>query len=160
MSSPRSQTRVAPSPNASAPLERESPLEVVPTPPPNSDENGAGDQDVIEAGSTATSKAGRITEQLSGLSEDVREWAELRMELLQTEITEQVEFRVGQLKQGGVVGAIALVLIFFALVTLALGLGMWLGHAFWGFLAVTGLLALIGLIAWMALKPIPPGTKN
>ncbi|HRK74223.1 MAG TPA: phage holin family protein, partial [Rhodothermales bacterium] len=51
------------------------------------------------------------------------------------------------------------VFLFFCLITLALGLGMWLGHAFWGFLAVTALLLLAGLLfgiirpTFMKIKP-------
>lgn len=152
----------APSPVDRASLEREAPVRVITrekeTSTSESTPQDGAETNVQEAQSKG--KVGRVTDQISGLSEDVREWAELRLELLQTEVTEQVEYKIGQIKQGGTVAVIGAVLLLFVLVTLALGLGILFGDPFWGFLAVTGLLALVALIAWIALKPIPPGKKK
>jgi hypothetical protein len=103
-------------------------------------------------------KLGRITDDLAGLSEDLRVWVELRIELVRTEIMEQVEFRIAQVKQGAAAGLAATLGALFLLVTLALGLGWWLGHPFWGFLIVTLLLLGAALVLYVALKPKPPST--
>jgi len=101
-------------------------------------------------------KVARIGDALTGLSEDLREWVELRIALVQTEIMEQVEFRVAQGKMGAAVGLFAALGAFFLLVTLALGLGWWLGHPFWGFLIVTLLLIAVAVMSFLVLKPTPP----
>ncbi len=98
-------------------------------------------------------KVGRITDQLAGLSEDVREIVELRIQLVKREVMEQIEGRLSSVKGQAVVGALAAVAGVFLLLTIALGLGMLLGHAFWGFLIVTGLFLLGTLIAKRKFMP-------
>ena len=110
-------------------------------------------------------KVARIGDALTGLSEDLKAWVELRIELVQTEIMEQVEFRAAQAKMGAAAGLFAALGGFFLLVTLALLLG-WLLFvvfdlslllaAFLGFLIVTLLLFLGALVAYRTLKPPPP----
>lgn len=89
-------------------------------------------------------KLARITEHVAGLSEDLREWVELRVEVMKREIEETAQAAVVM----GVVGALA---GFFALLTLALGFsalylltGMSrpLGY-FLGFLTLTVLLGVV-----------------
>ena len=153
----RIQTPPAPNPVDSAPLERESPLRITPTPPSVVQEaNGTvGEKPTMVTDEPAT-RMGRLSKQLSGLSDDVKEIAELRIALAKAELTEQVDYGVGKAKQGSVAGVLAILGGFFLLVSLALGLGWWLGHMFWGFLIVTGLLLLGAGIAWLVLKPKPP----
>jgi hypothetical protein len=104
-------------------------------------------------------KIGRINGALAGLSEDLREWVELRVELVRTELLEAVEFKKAQAIQGVSAGLFAVLGALFLLVTLALGLGWWLGHPFWGFLIVTLLLLLVAGVCWMVFKPKPPSTR-
>ena len=157
----RTRTAPAPSPVDSASLERESPLRVTPTPSPSekpaSDEHDAGTTVVTEEPKT---RVGRLGKQLSGLGEDVKEIAELRLALAKAEITEQVDYGVGVAKQSSVAGVLALLGLFFLLVSIGLGLGWLLGHMFWGFLIVTGLLLSGAGIAWLVLKPKRPSTKS
>jgi uncharacterized protein (DUF58 family) len=56
-------------------------------------------------------------------------------------------------KGQAVVGALAALTGVFLLLSLALGLGMLLGHAFWGFLIVSGLFVLATLIAKKKFMP-------
>lgn len=101
-------------------------------------------------------KLGRIGDELTGLGEDLKEWVELRIELARTEIEEQIAYRVGQAKQGVAAGLFAVLGALFALVTLAIGLGWLLGHAFWGFLIVTLLLFAAAGVLYARLRPTPP----
>jgi hypothetical protein len=98
-------------------------------------------------------KVGRISDQLAGLSEDIREIVELRIQLVKREVMEQIEGRLSSVKGQAIVGALAAVAVVFLLLTVALGLGMVLGHAFWGFLIVTGLFLVATLIAKRMFMP-------
>lgn len=101
-------------------------------------------------------KLARIGDAVTGLGEDLKEWIELRIQIAQTEIQEQVEFRVGQAKQGAAAALFAALGGLFFLLTLAFGIGWWLGHPFWGFLIVTLLLFAAAIACYLALKPKPP----
>ena len=118
-----------------------------------------GERPTVVTGEPAT-RIGRLGRQLSGLSDDVKEIAELRIALAKAELAEQVDYGVGKAKQGSVAGVLAILGAFFLLVSLALGLGWWLGHMFWGFLIVTGLLLLGAGIAWLVLRPKPPTLRK
>jgi len=88
-------------------------------------------------------KVERISTQTRGIFGDVSSWVELRLKLFQVEIQERVQEKLNEtvIKIAPVAaGAIAGL---FALVTLALFVGWWLGHPAWGFLVVTVLLGLI-----------------
>ena len=89
---------------------------------------------------------GRITEQTRGLVDDLTAWVELRLELAQLEIEERVEKKANDLALKIILGVLAGLAGFFALVTGALALGAWLGHPAWGFLIVTGLLVLTAVV--------------
>ncbi len=155
----RSQTPPAPSPVDSASFERESPIRVVPAVPKIAKpESGLAERTSTLVTNEPTTRTGRLTKQFSGLTDDVKEIAELRVALAKAEFAEKVNFGVGKAKQGSVAGAIALLGAFFLLITIGLGLGWLLGHMFWGFLIVTGALFVCGGIAWLALKPKPPTT--
>lgn len=75
--------------------------------------------------------------------QDLTEWVDLRVRLVQLELQEEIEAKANEVARVGVMLVLGLVTLLFALVTLALGLGEWLGHPAWGFLAVTGLMALV-----------------
>ena len=157
----RTQTRPAVPPADSAALESESPVRITPTSPSTGQTtNGRPDSAATVVTDEPPTRLGRLGKQLSGLSDDVKEIAELRIALAKAELAEQVDYGVGKAKQGSAAGVLAILGGFFLLVSLALGLGWWLGHMFWGFLIVTGLLLLGAGIAWLVLKPKPPTLKK
>jgi len=98
-------------------------------------------------------KVARISDQLAGLSEDVREIVELRIQLVKREVMDQIEGRISTVKGQAVVGALAAMTGVFLLLSVGLGLGMLLGHAFWGFLIVTGVFLIATLIAKRKFAP-------
>ena len=93
---------------------------------------------------------------LSGLGDDVKEIAELRIALAKAELAEQVDYGVGKAKQGSVAGVLAILGACFLLVSLAVGLGWWLGPMFWGFRILPVMLPLGAGTSWLVLKPNPP----
>ena len=101
---------------------------------------------------SGANKVERIAQHTKGLVSDLTEWVELKMELVQLEVEEKVEQKINQAVVGGVLALMALLVLVFGLVALALGLGAWLGHPAWGFLMVTILLALITVIL-LKLRP-------
>ena len=85
----------------------------------------------------------RLSMQTKGLAEDVKDWVELRIRLVQTEVEEKIQQKVHQvvmrmipLVLGGLAGL-------FLLVTIALAPGSWLGAYAWGFLIVTAVLGIV-----------------
>lgn len=85
-------------------------------------------------------KVERVAQHMQHLVDDLKTWVDLRIELAQLELEERVEAKANQLALGIVIAGVLLLGVVFALVTVALGLGAWLGHPAWGFLIVTGLL--------------------
>lgn len=110
----------------------------------------------------AGNRLDRVQEHTQALVETVKDWAELRIKLAQTELEQQVQKKVNQMVW---TRAIPLILIgiagLFLLVTVALGLGWWLGQNFWGFLIVTLLLiAAAGVIAYVKRDQLPSITDG
>ena len=92
-------------------------------------------------------KVDRIAQQSKGLFDDVKDWIDLKITLVELEIRQKIEDRRDDAITFVVVGFLLVMALVFMLITLALGLGAWLGHPAWGFLIVTGLLVLgAGLI--------------
>lgn len=98
-------------------------------------------------------KAGRVSDHASGLVNDVKEWAELRIELVKKEVERRIEGRLSTVKNQAIVGGLAAVTGYFALFTIAFALGALLGHPAWGFLILTVLLAVGTLVAKRKLMP-------
>jgi uncharacterized membrane protein YqjE len=92
------------------------------------------------------SKAQRLAQHTQGLIDDLKTWVDLRIELAQMELEERVEAKANKIALGVAIGGIVLLAVVFGLVTLALGLGAWLGHPAWGFLIVTALLGLLAVV--------------
>ena len=99
----------------------------------------------------AESHLSRIQHESTALVQDVKEWVELRLDLVRAEVQETIKAQIDGRKAAvlalvvpGLLGAIGAL---FLLVTLALFLGWWLGHAAWGFLIVTVLLLVVAAIA-------------
>ncbi len=166
MSQTRTQAAPVPSPVDPPPYEDEPPRRVKPAAaealPPTKEalpsSNGETGSTTILVSGEPSSRLARLGKGLSGVGEDLKKIAGLRVALAKAELTEQVNYGVGRAKQGSVAGAIALVGAFFLLVTTAIGLGSLLGHMFWGFLIVTSGLFVGGGVAWLVLKPKPPTT--
>lgn len=95
-------------------------------------------------------KLERIEQHTKGLVDDAKEWVELRVKLAQAEVETFVQKKVQTLVMrmvpliAGAIGGL------FLLVTIALFLGWWLGHAAWGFLIVTVLL--LGVAGFLLYK--------
>lgn len=102
------------------------------------------------------SKVDRIALHTKGLVDDVKTWVELKMKLTQLEIEERLDAKVNAMVIGLAVAGVGLLALVFALITLALGLGAWLGHPAWGFLVVTVLLLLVA----GALRALHPHLVN
>lgn len=148
------------SPVDSAPLEREAPFRPAPPgtvakgPPPSTAVPRAVPLD--HRLPVHRNKVGRITEHAAELSADLREWVELRVQLLKKEVEERIEGRLSAVKGLAIVGVVAAIAGLFALVTLAIGLGAAFGGRYWlGFLIVTLLLAAVAFVAKVKLAPGP-----
>ena len=103
-------------------------------------------------------KLARITDDLGGLSEDLREWVELKVQLVRSEIEAFIDSRVGALRGLAVFGIAAAITALFGLVTLAVGLGALFGGRYWlGFLIVNLILA-IG--TWIVKREFAPGKMH
>ena len=88
-------------------------------------------------------KIERISGHTKGLFDELRSWVDLRVQLVQVEIEEKIDAKVNAITLQVALGICVFLIVVFALVTLALGLGAWLGHAGWGFGIVTALLILV-----------------
>ncbi|MFN3596338.1 MAG: phage holin family protein [Rubricoccaceae bacterium] len=95
-------------------------------------------------------KLGRMVDHAAAVSADLREWVELRIALVQRQVLDKrdevlakKDEAIGIAKPALPAALLALYLLGFVLLTLAIGLGWWLGHPFWGFLIVTLLLAVV-----------------
>ena len=163
MSTSRTYARTS-SPVDTAPLERESPLRVTAEPPTTTlpapiYEPAIPDPTVPPAPVSHRlpahrNKVERVTDHLAGLSEDLREWVELRIQLIRKEIEEKIEGRLSSVKGLAIVGALAAVTALFGLVTLAIGIGAATGHYWIGFLSVFVVLV---LFTWLAKRKFAPG---
>ena len=91
-------------------------------------------------------KIERITDHSKGLVDDVKAWVELRLKLTQLEVETKIQAKINQFAMRMAPLIVLALGGLFALVTLALGLGWWLGQPFWGFLIVTVLLVAAGMI--------------
>ena len=100
---------------------------------------------------SSRAKIERIASESKGLVDDVKEWVDLRLKLVKTEVQAEVSEKMNDVVQDvlpiAVPAVIVAVGVLFLLVTAALGIGWWLGRPFWGFLVVTGLLFFVALVA-------------
>ena len=108
-------------------------------------------QRAVHAAKPSEGRLKRLQSESTELVQDVKDWVELRIDLVRAEVQESIAAQIDGRKASvlalaipGVIGAIG---AFFLLVTLALFLGWWLGHAAWGFLIVTALLLLVAGVA-------------
>ena len=85
-------------------------------------------------------KVERIAQQSKGLIDDVKDWIDLKITLVELEIREKIKARQEEAITFALIGFLGVLALVFLLVAIALGLGTWLGHPAWGFLIVTGIL--------------------
>lgn len=105
-------------------------------------------------------KVTRITDHVASLSTDIREWAELRIDLVKAEIQEKVDEVKATLKRKGigiaflaVAGVLALYGLGFLLAALAWGLAALTGSIWLGMLLTALLLFIVvGILAWIGKK--------
>lgn len=91
----------------------------------------------------------RMVYHTEALADDITDWIDLRIQLLQLEIEEEAERRLNSFIARAIIATLVATAGLFALLTLAFGLGWWLGHPFWGFAIVTGLLVTgAGVVAY------------
>lgn len=79
----------------------------------------------------------RIANHAQGMVADLRRWVDLRIDLAVIDLETKLDERLNAVAVGIVMAVFGGLAAFFTLVTIALGLGWLLGHAFWGFLIVT-----------------------
>lgn len=137
----------------------EEPPRVTPVPPPRTAPVMTAPpmavEDVVHQLPPHRNKVERVADHATGLVDDVKEWVDLRIELVRGEIEAFIDSRVGALRGLVVVGIAAAITGMFALVTLGLGLGALFGRRYWlGFLVLTLLLA---LGTWLAKRTFAPG---
>lgn len=102
-------------------------------------------------------KVERIAAHTQGLFTDLREWIDLRIDLAILEVEERIDEATNKIVLGLILAVVGFFAVFFALTTIALGVGALLGHPGWGFLAVTVALILI-IVGLRLTKPdlVPP----
>ncbi len=88
----------------------------------------------------------RIADQTRGLIDDIKEWIDLKVQLVQLELEERFESLANHILATLLVIVLAFTTLLFGLVAGALAIGNWLGDPLWGFLIVTGGLALITVL--------------
>lgn len=86
----------------------------------------------------------RIGQHTKGLVDDVKDWVELRIRLLQTEIHDQLRGKANELIFRYIPKIIPVLMAsmggLMLLLAAGFGIGWWLGHPFWGFLILGALL--------------------
>lgn len=96
-------------------------------------------------------KIDRMVRDTRALGGAIAEWIELRIALVRSEVEEEVNHRLNTAVRRLLVGLIFAVAALFVLVTVALGLGLWLGHPVWGFGIVAAVLIVIAAIVGIAM---------
>ena len=109
---------------------------------------------------TQAGKLDRVSQHARGLVQEIGEWAELRVKLVQVDLQEKLEEKKIQIGLGVAMGLLAFFGLLFLLTTIALGLGAWLGHPAWGFLIVSVLLFVIVGVLQMIMKKKVAGVSE
>ena len=104
------------------------------------------DQESSRRIGSSAGKLKRISHHTEGMMQGLREWVDLRIELVKAEIEEQAIEAIS-------IAVIAALAGIFSLVTFAIGLGWLLGHPFWGFLFVTCILVHTSLAIGIIKRP-------
>ena len=91
-------------------------------------------------------KFDRISGQTKGLVDDVKEWVDLRLKLVQLDLEDRIDVIANQAILTVIVAFIGGTSGIFALFAAAFGLGQLIGNTALGFLSISGLLALITFV--------------
>ncbi len=107
----------------------------------------------------------RLGQQAKGLVDDVKDWMDLRVKLLQTEIQDQVKGKVNELVFKHLPKVLPILLVgmasFFLLMAIAYGLGEWIGHTWLGFLILAVILGGAGgAIYWWYRREAPLNPRS
>lgn len=94
----------------------------------------------------------RISDQTRGLIDDIKEWIDLRVQLVQIDMEERIESLANEVLSKVVIAILVFLIVIFLLIGAALGLGPIMGHPAWGFLAVAGIIGLMTLAVHL-IKP-------
>ncbi|NNF03983.1 MAG: hypothetical protein HKN17_05915, partial [Rhodothermales bacterium] len=94
----------------------------------------------------------RITGETRGLVEDLKEWVDLKIQLLQLDFEDRIRQAANQAALTAVVIVVALLAVLFALVAAGEAMGAWFDSRSLGFLTLAGILALVAGVIH-ALKP-------
>lgn len=115
-----------------------------------------------QAHKVKANKVERIASESVALFDDIKSWVDLRIQYAKFEIFDEVE-RITQegidhvnekiikprqtdILLGSIMAVCGVLAMVFVFITLAIGLGWWLGQPFWGFLIVTGLLLVVAMV--------------
>jgi len=121
------------------------------------DPSSATNRDAPSPPTAEGGKIRRIAGHTQALVEDLREWIDLRLDLVILDVEERIEELRNELALGVVLVVLGLFSALFALTTIALGVGWALGRPFWGFLIVSGvLLGGTGLLVATRPNLMPP----
>lgn len=126
-------------------------------------EGGSRDEALVTADrqlQTSANKLDRISQHTKGLVDEITDWVDLRIKLVQVDLQEKLETKKIQIGLGVGMGLTAFFAVMFLLTTIALGLGAWLGHPAWGFLIVTVLLFVVIGIMRMVMKKMVAGVEK
>lgn len=89
------------------------------------------------------SRLGSIARETRELLTDIKDWIDLRVQLLQFEVQERIEVAAQKLISLVIVAIMALFAILFVLLAIAEAVGSWLGHPAYGYLSVGVVLTLL-----------------
>jgi uncharacterized membrane protein YqjE len=94
------------------------------------------------------SRLGRVVEQVRSISEDLVELVEMKVQLLQLRLEEQVENRINHLIGKAMVVVLAGMTVMFMLVSAAIALGYVFENHALGFLAIAAVTGVATLVLW------------
>ena len=95
---------------------------------------------------------GRIAQESRGLVDDLCEWVDLRIQLIQMDVEERIEKVANELMSMMVILVMALFTVVFLLHGVAVWIGSVLGGTHWGYLIVG---TLLGFVTWAVRRSRP-----
>jgi len=94
----------------------------------------------------------RLTGETRGLVDDLKEWVDLKIQLIQLDFEDRVRQAANQAALTAVVIVVGLLAVLFGLIAAGEALGAWFDSRSLGFLALAGILALVAIVIHLA-KP-------
>jgi len=134
-------------PDSSEPIESSEP----------SDSESKTDQDpaLNRSASSSTpndSKLGSLARETRSLLTDVKDWIDLRVQLLQIEVEERIESAAHKIISLIVVAILGLFAVLFLLLAIAEAVGIWLGHPSYGYIFVAVIMI---ILTWIVNRSRP-----